>query len=168
MSEERSLHGANAIKKIKELAGSMPVCMFLTQLGKRPIPARPMVTQEVGDDGTIWFLSSRTSQKDQDIHTDPQVQLIYCNRENSEFLSLLGDAQEFDDEILKKRLWTPLAKAWFPQGAEDPDLVVIGVRTTQGYYWDTKNGKMVSLMKIMASSIIGSGNDDGIEGRLRP
>src|SRR5690606_21313444 len=47
MSEERSLHGTNAINKIKELADEMPICMFLTRLNDRPIPARPMATQKV-------------------------------------------------------------------------------------------------------------------------
>jgi general stress protein 26 len=168
MSEERSLRGAQAINKMKELAGKMPICMFLTRLNTRPIPARPMSTQEVDDRGTVWFLSSRSSHKDQDIQKDPLVQLVYCNMDNSEFMSLLGDAEEYDDPILKNRLWTPIAKTWFPKGVEDPDLVVIAVRPTEGYYWDTKSGKVVSLLKIVASSIIGSGNDDGVEGRLKP
>lgn len=166
MSEERSLHGVNAITKIRELADEMPICMFLTKLNERPIPSHPMATQKVDDEGTIWFLSSRSSMKDQDIRNDPEVQLIYSNMDDSEYLSVLGQAQEFDDMDLKRGLWTPMAKTWFPNGVEDPDLVVIGVTPKSGYYWDTKNGRLISLMKIMASSVTGSGKDDGIEGSL--
>ncbi len=168
MSEERSLHGANAIKKVQELADSMPICMFLTRLSNRPIPSRPMATQKVDDEGMIWFLSSRSSMKDHDINSDPEVQLIYSNMEDAEYMSVLGVAQEFDEMELKRSLWTPMAKTWFPNGVEDPDLAVIRVQPKDGYYWDTKNGRFVSMMKIMASSITGSGKDDGVEGRLEP
>ncbi len=168
MSEERSLNNSNAINKIKELADDMPICMFLTRLDKRPIPSRPMETRKVDDDGNIWFLSSKSSSKDHDISQDPQVQLIYANRDNAEYMSVLGEAEELDDMDLKKELWTGIAKTWFPQGVEDPNLIVIRVRAQEGYYWDTKGGRFVALAKIMASSITGSGSDDGIEGRLDP
>ena len=168
MSEERSLHGTNAINKIKELADEMPICMFLTRLSDRPIPARPMATQKVDEDGNIWFLSSRSSMKDADIRRDPQVQLIYANKDNAEYLSVLGEAEELDDHAMKKQLWSPMASTWFPNGVEDPDLTVIRVRATDGYYWDTKHGRFVALARIMASAVTGAGRDDGIEGRLKP
>ncbi len=168
MSEERSLHGTNAIKKIQDLADEMPICMFLTSLGDRPIPTRPMATQRIDDDGCIWFLSSRSSMKDSDIRRDPQVQLIYANRDNAEYLSILGEAEELDDHELKKELWSPMAKTWFPNGVEDPDLTVIRVRAQEGHYWDTKHGRFVAMAKIAASAVTGAGRDDGIEGELRP
>jgi general stress protein 26 len=168
MSEERSLHGENAIRKIKELADASPVCMFLTRLTERPIPARPMATQRVDDDGSIWFLSSRSSMKDRDIEQDPQIQLIYSDADSSEFMSILGEAEELDDKGLKQELWSPMAKTWFPKGVDDPDLAVIRVRPEDGYYWDTKDGRFVSIMKIMASSMTGGGHDGGVEGQLKP
>ncbi len=158
----------NAIARMKEIADEMPICMFLTRLNERPIPSRPMATQKVDDQGSIWFLSSKSSMKDHDILADPTVQLIYSNMEDSEYMSILGEAEELNDMELKRELWTPMAKTWFPNGVEDPDLAVLRVRAKEGYYWDTKSGKIVSMIKIMASSLTGGGKDDGIEGKLAP
>jgi hypothetical protein len=36
----------------------------------------------------------------------------------------------------------------------------------EAYYWDTKNNKIVSLLKVMTSSVSGKVIDDEIEGRL--
>jgi hypothetical protein len=44
----------------------------------------------------------------------------------------------------------------------------IEVQITDGHYWDTKHGKMVSLMKIAVGVITGKQMDDGVEGNVRP
>jgi len=44
---------------------------------------------------------------------------------------------------------------------------VIKVTPTDAYYWDTKYGKMVSYVKMIAGMITGNmKNDGGVEGRL--
>jgi hypothetical protein len=37
----------------------------------------------------------------------------------------------------------------------------------EAYYWDTKNNKMVSLIKIVGSMFSGKVMDDGVEGAMR-
>jgi general stress protein 26 len=166
MSTTRSVHDTDAIKKFKELIDHSPICHFLTRLDQRPIPTRPMATQQVDDEGCFWFLSSHSSDKDLDISADCYVQLLYANTGDSEFLSLFGTATIVEDMAKKRELFGPLAKTWFPKGPEDPDLSMVRVKPLEGYYWDTRNGKMVTLLKILASSIIGKESDGGVEGRI--
>jgi hypothetical protein len=40
------------------------------------------------------------------------------------------------------------------------------VKPVDAYYWDTKNNKLVSLLKIGAAIVTGKSMDDGIEGEL--
>ena len=89
-----------------------------------------------------------------------------ANTGDSEFLSVFGTATIVLDMAKKRELWTPLAKAWFPNGVEDPDLTVLKVKPMQSYYWDTKNGKMVTLLKMAASAIIGKKSHRGIKGKI--
>jgi general stress protein 26 len=70
------------------------------------------------------------------------------------------------DMAKKRELWSDLAKAWFPKGVEDPDLTVLKVKPMQGYYWDTRNGKMITLLKLAASAIIGKESNSGVEGKV--
>ncbi len=65
-----------------------------------------------------------------------------------------------------KELWTPMVKAWFTEGEDDPSITVIKVTPVDVYYWDTKNNKLVSLIKIAASVVTGKTMDDGVEGKL--
>ena len=167
MSDQTTtVHDAQAIKKFKELIGHSPVCHFLTRLDQRPIPTRPMATQEVDDEGNFWFLSSHESNKDFDVVKDCYVQLLYANMGDSEFLSVFGTATIVEDMAKKRALFGPLAKAWFPKGPEDPDLSVVRVKPMDGYYWDTKHGKMFTLLKMAASAMIGKRSEAGVEGRI--
>lgn len=125
-----------------------------------------MSVQQVDDEGNFWFLSSLTSLKDEQIATDPYVQLLFANAGDSEFLSVFGTATIVMDMAKKRELWSEIAKAWFPNGVEDPDLTVLKVKPMESYYWDTKNGKMITLLKMAASAIIGKKSEAGVEGKI--
>ena len=72
----------------------------------------------------------------------------------------------FDKEKIHE-MWTNFAKAWFTEGEDDPAISLLKVSPQDGYYWDTKNNKIVSLIKIAKSIVTGKTDDNGIEGRLK-
>ena len=63
-------------------------------------------------------------------------------------------------------LWSEIAKAWFPEGKDDPHLTVIKVTPEEGFYWDTKDGKLASMIKIAASAVTGKTMVEGVEGTI--
>jgi len=167
MGNYQDLYNADAIAKIKELAQDIKICMFCTELSIRPIPTRPMGLQDVDDEGNLWFISSATSNKNFEIKHDNDVQLIFAKNADAHFLSIFGTATIYKDQAHIEEVWSPIAKAWFDEGKKDPDVTVIKVTPAEAYYWDTTDGKMISLLKIAASAITGkSGNDGGIEGSI--
>lgn len=166
LSEFKSLRAQDAIEKFQSIVDNNKVCMFLTALDQRPISGRPMAVQEVCDKGNFWFLSSRLSMKDHDIASDPKVQLLFANTPASEFMSIYGTAEEVEDQARKRELWMPLAKAWFPAGVDDPDLTILKITPSEGYYWDTSQGRMITLLKLAAATVIGKRADVGVEGRV--
>lgn len=162
------LQQQEAINKIKELVSHNPICMFTTHLTELPLQTRPMSTQEVDDEGNLWFLSSKESEKNFEIGADSRVQLFFGNKGDSEYLSVYGKATVLRDRSKIEEVWSPMVKAWFQEGKDDPSLTAIKVKPEDAYYWDTKHGKMISLIKIMSSVVAGRTMDDGVEGRLRP
>lgn len=166
MPDIKNLDSTEAIAKLKELVEKIKTCMFCTNLSVTPFSARPMGVSEVDADGKIWFLSATGSNKNQEIKQDEKVQLIFADPSNAQFLSIFGEADIFDDEKSIEKTWTPLAKAWFPEGKDDVSLTVIRVHPVDAYYWDTKDGKMISLLKIAAAAISGNAMNGGVEGKL--
>lgn len=167
MGDTKNLVSDEAIEKIKHLAESANTCHFVTTLSKTPLSTRPMATQKVDDDGCVWFMSDKHSSKNDEIFADGWVQLFYSNQSSSEYLSIFGKAEIIFDKKLIEEMWTPIAKAWFTEGKDDPSISLIKVIPQEGYYWDTKNNKVISLIKIATSIVTGKSNDDGVEGTLK-
>ncbi len=166
MGSIQHLENQEAIAKMKELAEDIQICMFCTNIRELPFEARPMATQSVDEKGNIWFISAVESNKNDDIKTNDQVQLLYAKPSDTKFLSIYGYAEISKDREKIDELWSPLAKAWFPEGKDDPRITVIRVMPEHAHYWDTQHGKMVTLFKIAVSAITGSQKDGGVEGIL--
>lgn len=165
--DTQDLTNREALEKIKQLAEKESMCLFTTNLTRLPLTTRPMGTQEVDESGNIWFMSAKSSDKNREIEQDDRVQLFYCNKESSEYLSIYGKAEILYDREKIEELWKPIVKAWFKEGKEDPEISLIKVTPEAGYYWDTKNSKMIDLMGILISAVSGKTLDGGIEGKLK-
>ena len=168
MGDVKNLTATDAVEKIREIAKDANICMFVTDLSSLPLAGRPMATQEVDEQGNIWFMSDRNSDKNRQIEDDEQVQLFYSHTNNYEYLSIFGRAEIVNDRSKIEELWTPMAKTWFKAGKDDPNISLIKVIPEDAYYWDTKNNKMVSFIKFAMGAIgINPKDDGGIEGKLK-
>lgn len=166
MSKE-NLDQQKAIEKLKELSESARICMFCTDLDKLPVNARPMSLQETDSEGNMWFISSDKSNKNFEIKDDNRVQLYFMNNSNSEYLSIFGKAFIYKDKSTIEDKWSSLANAWF-DGKEDPTVSIIRVTPEESYYWDTKAGKLITMLSFVGAAITGKKADDnGLEGDLK-
>ena len=168
MSTENLTH-LDAIKKIKELSENAKICMFCTELETLPINSRPMTLQETDAEGNLWFISSDTSNKNFEIKDDRRVQLFFMNNGDYQYLSVFGEASIYKDRTTIEEKWSPMAKAWFEDGKDDPTVSIICVEPSETYYWDTKAGKLVSLFNFVANAVTGNttDNSDGVEGKAK-
>jgi len=166
MSDERDLVRAEAVEQIRRIASDQ-TAMLCTFPEPGRMKTRPMATLAIDPDGTLWFLSSRFSDKNREIEANPTVQLVYSNPAKSEFLSVDGLATISRDPSKIDALWTPIARNWFPDGRDDPGITLISVLPVSGYYWDTRNNRAVQLLKIAIGAVTGLALDDGIEGSLK-
>lgn len=167
-SNHQNLSGQEAAKKIKELVDDAKSCFFCTKRQGESVGTRPMSVLKVDDEGNLWFLSANDSEKNQEISLDPFVELYFQGSPHSDFLHIKGLASISTDPSKIDELWVPLAKVWFTEGKEDPRISVIKVMPTEGYYWDTKHGMVVSSIKMLIGAATGKTIDDSIQGELKP
>lgn len=164
MGNTKDLTDEKAIEKIRELADGQ-ICLMCTVVNGE-IVSRPMGTQDVDEEGHIWFFSAKNSEKNQQIHSNDKVYLMYKDESKNHYLSLNGHAETLVDRQKIEEYWSPLAKAWFEEGKDDPNLSLIKFTPEEGHYWDTKNGKLVTMLKIAVAAITGHHADGGVEGDL--
>ena len=163
----KNLAGQEALDKIKELAKKAGSCFFCTNIKPgQPFDTRPMAAEHIDDDGNFWFLSANDSHKNEELQQDPSTQLLFQGSSHSDFLSLYGRSTISKDKQKIDELWDPMMKTWFTEGKDDPRITVIKFTPTDGYYWDTKHGMAVALVKRVVGAIKGETLDDSIEGKV--
>ena len=164
MSTE-NLNNEAAREKLKDLVDDIRVAMMVTGLGKIPLNAVPMSTKKVDDHGDIWFLSLRNSEHNMNITENNQVQLLYSDPSDMEFVSVYGMGEIVTNKEVLEDLYDDMADAWF-DGVEDPNLTAIKFHPREAYYWNNKSNKYVTLYKLGIAALTGKNKDIGESGKL--
>ena len=165
-SPTENLSGSSAIEKIKDIAEAAGTCFFSTLI-KENTQSRPMALQGVDEEGALWFLSSIESNKNKEIQDDKEVQLYFMNNSKYEYVFIKGEASITQDKNLIEKYWTNFANAWF-DGKDDPNVSLIKVKPSDGYYYETKENKLIAMSKMIFSAVTGSSMEDGgVEGKLK-
>jgi general stress protein 26 len=161
------LSGNDAVDKVRHFAESVKFCMLTTEPLRYPPTCTPMTVQSVGSDGTLWFLTARSSVQSRGIVVEPRVVLTFQDSNSYRYLVVNGSARLHQDAATIHEHWTPFASAWF-QGPDDPDLAAISVHPEHGHYWDATDGKLLTLAKISFAALTGarSVNDGARSGDL--
>lgn len=162
---EKNLQHDEALEKFRKLVDEINVAMFITNIGGEQT-TRPMATMDVDDDATLWFFTSKTSMKVDELINDNQVQLIYSHPGKDSYLDVKGSAEVIYDKALIEEKYQPIVKAWFPEGKNDPNLCLLKVIPSQAHYWDSGTSKLVEGIQILASIFTGKRLADGVEGDI--
>lgn len=115
-----------SIEKFKSLTESIDFCM-LTTINGGQLRSRPMSTQEMDENGDLWFLTSDQTHKVDEIQADNRVNVAYSKPDDNTYVSVSGRGEIIKDRQKIEDLWNPLFKAWFPKGLDDPSISLLKV-----------------------------------------
>ncbi len=149
-----------AIEKLAYLIGDIRIAMLTTFDGSA-LSSRPMMTQETPFDGSLWFFTSASSLKAAELRAHPEVNLSYASTSDNRYVSVSGRASLVRDRDRAERLWSPLYRAWFPKGLDDPDLVLLKVDVEKAEYWDADTNRMTDLVGLMRAVLTGKPYEAG-------
>ncbi len=151
------------LSSIHDITSSERICMLVTTSSDGQLHAHPMTTQEAEYDGTSWFLARSTSETVRNLQSRPSVNVSYSG--SSSWLSIAGTAAVVDDAAKKAELWNTMTEAWFPEGKDDPDVVVIRVSGESAEYWDSP-GRAATVLSMVKARLTGNTPDSGDTGAV--
>ena len=143
------------VEKIRDLIKGISFAMLTTVDEDGSLRSRPMQTQEAEFNGELWFFTSASSPKVDEVRSDQRVNVSYADPDDNRYVSLSGTASLVRDPAKIKELWKPALKAWFPDGLEDPDLALLRVKVEKAEYWDSPSSKMVQLAGFLKAIATG-------------
>jgi general stress protein 26 len=150
--------------KVAELLKDERIAVFTTTAPDGTLMSRPMAMQEVEFDGDLWFFADRNSRKVTHVTANPQVNVATAG--SGSWVSLTGSAVVVDDLARKKELWNAAVGAWFPNGAEDPDVVLLRIGAASAEYWDSPGGRLASVISFAKAKLTGTAYDGGENERV--
>lgn len=136
---------SNTLPAFRDLLRDFSVAVLVThsQGSATPFRSRPMAIASVGQDCDIWFIANAESAKVHEIEVDTRVHII-CQDGRASCLTMSGRASLSHDRRMIERLWKPTFRPWFPEGENDPSIVLIHVLGEHGEFWDSQGLKGVS------------------------
>jgi general stress protein 26 len=152
MSDHHSDSSDN-LDTIRSIMKDVRTCMFVTTTAEGSLHASPMTTQEAEFDGDAWFIASTDSNTVRNLRVHPQVNVAYSG--TSSWLSLSGSATVVDARGKKKELWNTFVEAWFPEGQDDPSIVVVKVSGESAHYWESP-GRVAMTLDMVKARVTGS------------
>jgi general stress protein 26 len=117
--------------------------------------SRPMTCHQFDADGYLWFFAAQDSDQTIAFDFDENVNLAFACTEKSRYLSIVGTAEIESDRGKISDLWSPMMKAWFPLGKDDPRLCLIRVHALSAEYWDSPSSKVVPLFERAKAILMG-------------
>jgi general stress protein 26 len=156
----------DALRRLAEKLGGQRIAMLTLREPGGELTSRPLTPLELDDQGRFWFFTSRRTMTPL-IGEGACVNLAFSDEPHATWVSIVAEASLVDDAGLRRALWSPSARPWFPGGAEDPDLVLLRVTPLRADVWDNPHSSVVRLAAMAASVIaarpIGLGDRESIE-----
>ena len=143
----------NSSEKIWKLLAEFTTAMLVTADENGVIRARPMAIAGIEKGEKIWFFSAQDTAKLHEISERTRVGVV-CQKGQSVFLSLSGNATLTCDPKKVSELWRESLRLWFPDGKEDPGIVLIAVTPTRAEFWDHSGIKKVTYLWDAATAYL--------------
>ena len=151
---------AETIEKLNLLIKDIKIAM-LTTISQGILRARPMATQETAFDGTLWFFTSKQTHKAEEIAEDNRVNVSFAEPDDNRYVSMSGTAELVDDREKFEELWSPFYLSWFPDGLDDPSLILLKVTVEQAEYWDATSSTLVEALGLLKALVTGERTNGG-------
>jgi general stress protein 26 len=159
-------------RRVADLADKIrPVrsAMFTTVDQHGHLTSQPMTNQQVDADGGLWFYTSTTTDLWENIAANPEVNLSFSEPADNLYVSVSGVAERVVDPSRIHELWNPMVAAWFPNGVDDPHVVLVRVAARTVQYWDSNANTMTHMFELAKAAITGEKPeiDPGEHGKIQ-
>ena len=163
---KREIQATPDLAKLGELIDGIEVAMLTTHASDGSMVCRPLQTLEFDHSGELVFFTGADSHKVDELRANPDVNIAYANPRSQSYVSVRGTASIDRDRATIEELWSPVQKIFFPQGKDDPNLVVLRVRVRDAAYWESAGNFVARALDFAKGMLSNDPSDLGKHGKL--
>jgi general stress protein 26 len=131
------------IERFEDVLQRFDHAMLVSVAEDGSLHARPMAIAE-RDGPMLRFATSNKSAKAAEITMRPGVAVVMQG--SGAYLAISGTARLVEDRDRNRLLWQAAWQAWFPDGPDDPSLVLIEVDPERAEYWDRTGARRLEFL----------------------
>jgi len=158
----------NELAKLYEMIDALDTAMLTTRRRDGHLVSRAMANQKHAPGADLWFVTTGSSGKLDDLTNDPHINLAYYKDRTREWISVAGTAKVSRDREIIRQLYAEDWRIWFPDEgdprhgtAEDPRMVLIGVDVHSAVFLEVNKPQPVVLYEIAKGWFTGTMPDLG-------
>jgi general stress protein 26 len=133
------------VRQLKKLLKGITVGMLTTHTTAGETHCRPMLVQDMDDQGWLWFMTDRSSRKACELARNPDASVVFQSPKGDRYLAVQGTAVVVHDDHKVKQIWNPTYRAWFPKGRHDPEIVLVALRIARVDYWLVPRSRLTRM-----------------------
>ena len=126
----------------------------------------PMTHNLEPEDGNIWFLTAHGTAMAEAAAAGAATRYIVCNDAESVYATIEGQLSVSTDKAKLDEVWNVMASAWYEEGKEDPDLVLVKLRPSQAEVWLGPESGVKFLFSVAKAKLTGDEPDMGSHFKL--
>lgn len=159
-------HATADLRKLGELIDGIDTAMLTTRAFDGSMVSRPLQTLAFDCNGELVFFTGADSHKIEELAENPEVNLSYAHPKAQRYVSIRGRARIDRDRKTIDELWSSPQKIFFPQGKDDPNLIVLRIRVQDAAYWESAGNFVARALDFAKGLLSGNPRDLGRHGML--
>jgi general stress protein 26 len=126
----------------KALDDSPFLMLALEQYAAEAVPMTAHLDPDANS--SIWFFTSRRNHL---AELGPAI-ANFASKDHAIFASFDGELVEETSQERLDRHWSNMIEAWFPDGKDSPDLVMLRMDLGNASIWDSQNMGIIGIAKM--------------------
>ncbi|MGC9530483.1 MAG: pyridoxamine 5'-phosphate oxidase family protein [Candidatus Bipolaricaulaceae bacterium] len=123
-----------AEERLWEIVDQAEIVLLVTQGGDGFPRMRPMTLLGYEEEGGLWFATSRSSRKVEEMAREGRVSVCFLDLEGGAYAQAFGEGELVDDPDLKAEFWMDEWDEYW-DGPGDEDFVLLLVHTQRAEYY---------------------------------
>jgi general stress protein 26 len=146
---------SRAHRQLKKLLRGMTVGMLTTHTRTGETRSRPMLVQDLDEQGCLWFMTDRSSRVAGELSRNSEAVVIFQSPKGDRYLSVHGTAVVIQDAKKLKQIWNPTYRTWYPKGKKDREIVLVALRIETVDYWMVPRSRLTRVVGAAKAILTG-------------
>jgi general stress protein 26 len=130
-----------------EVMDDIRVAMATTWTNKG-MRSRPLTAHVDTQAEQLYFIVPFDTDICHELLANDELHLSFVDLKAQNYVSITTSAIVIQDASMAKKLWNIFARAWFPDGPDDPDIRIIQAKPKMLEYWEGESSRLVMAWEV--------------------